>query len=121
MVPLKRLTLEHEQDDRGEDRQGDDLLDHLELQQVERSPVAGETDAVGRDGQAVLEKSDPPGEKDDQDQRPSGRDLHLLQLEMAVPGERHENVRTNEHEDGPETLHDIFLFWAANLINLYDK
>ena len=71
MVPLERLSLEYEEDEEAENGQRDHLLDNLELEKVERSPVSGEADAVRRDGQAVLEKGDPPGEEDDQDQRPA--------------------------------------------------
>ena len=108
MIPLDGLSLEQEGDDDGEHGQGDDLLDDLELHQVEGTAVALEADPVRRDGQAVLEEGDAPRKQDDEDKRPAGGDFHLLELEMAVPGERHEDVRAYEHEDGPKTLHDRF-------------
>ena len=92
VVPVDGLPLEDEQDDDGEDREGDDFLDDLELDEVERASVLGVTDAVGGDGQAVLEESYAPREQDDQDERPSGRNLHFTQFEMPVPCERHEDV-----------------------------
>ena len=105
VVPLEGLALEEEVDDDREDGQRDGFLDDLELHQIERAAVARETDAVGGDGEAVLEEGDAPGEQDDQDQRPAGRDLHFLQFEMAVPRERHEDVRADQHQDGPDSLH----------------
>ena len=102
MVPLEVLALEEEVDDDGEDGQGDDLLDDLELHEVEGAAVAREADAIGGDSEAVLEEGDSPREKNDEDERPAGRDLHLLQFEMAVPRERHEDVRADQHQDGPE-------------------
>ena len=122
MVPLQGLALEQEGDDDREDGQGDDFLDDLELHQVEGTAVAVEADAVGRDGEAVLEKSDAPGEEDDEDERPAGGNLHLLEFEMAVPRERHEDVRKDEHDDGPDTLlHSQVWNWGANIVILYDK
>ena len=44
------LALEYEQDDDGEDGEGDDFLDDLELDEIERTAVLGVTYAVGRDG-----------------------------------------------------------------------
>ena len=105
MVPLDGLPLEQEGDDDGEDGEGNHLLDHFELHQIEGTAVSHEADAVGRHGEAVLEKSDSPGKEDDEDERPAGGDFHFLQLEMAVPGERHKYVRKDEHQNGPKALH----------------
>lgn len=104
VVPVDGLSLEDEEDDDGEDSEGDDFLDDLELDEVERAAVLGVADAVGRYGQAVLEESYAPREQDDQDERPSGRNLHFTEFEMPVPGERHEDVRADEHEYRPNTL-----------------
>ena len=106
MVPVEGLSLEDEQDDYREDRKGDHFLDDLELDEVERTAVLGVTDAVGRDGEAVLEEGDAPGEQDDQDERPARRNLHFTEFQMPVPCERHEYVRTDEHKYRPNTLHN---------------
>ena len=122
MVPLHGLALEKEGDDDGEDGQGDHLLDHLELHQVEGTAVPVEADAVRRNGEAVLEEGDAPREEDDEDERPAGGDLHLLEFEMTVPGECHEDVRKDEHDDGPDTLlHSPVWNWGANIVNLWNK
>ena len=108
MIPLDRLTFEQEGDDDGEDGEGNHFLDHFELHQVEGAAVTPEADAVGRDGKAVLEEGDAPREKDDEDQWPAGGDLHLLEFEMTVPGEGHEDVREHQHQYGPDSLHNLF-------------
>ena len=116
-----KISIEQEGEDDREDGQGDHLLDDLELHQVERTAVAVEADAVRRDGEAVLEEGDAPREQDDEDERPAGRYLHLLEFEMPVPRERHEDVRKDEHDDGPDTLlHSSVWNWGAKLIFLYD-
>ena len=97
VVPVDGLPLEDEEDDDGEYRQGDDLLDDLKLDKVERSSVLGVADAVGRDCEAVLEEGYAPGEQDDHDKRPARRYLHFTQFEMPVPCECHEDVRADEH------------------------
>ena len=124
MVPLDRLPLEKEGDDDRKDGQGNDLLDDLELHQVERTAVPLEADAVRRDGEAVLEESNPPREQDDENEGPVRGNLHFLELEMTVPRERHEDVRKDEHDDGPDTLlHSRWSIWnwGAKLILLQDK
>ena len=98
------LSFEDKKDDDGENRQGDDLLDDLELDEVERPAVLGIADAVGGDGEAILEECDSPREQDDQDERPARRYLHFTQFQMPVPCECHEDVRADEHEYGPNTL-----------------
>ena len=107
VVPVDGLPFEDEEDDNREDREGNDLLDDLELDEIERTAVLGVADAVGGYGQAVLEERYSPGKQDDQDERPSGGDLHFTQFEMPVPCERHENVRADEHEYCPDTLMHI--------------
>ena len=119
MVPLEVLALEEEVHDDREDGQGNDLLQDLELHQAEGAAVAAEADAVGRHGQAIFEEGDSPGEQDDEDQRPSGRDLHFLQFEMSVPRERHEHVRQDEHQYGPDSLHNFLVKSAAKLKKNY--
>ena len=119
MIPLQGLPLENEHDDDRKDGQGNHFLDDFELHQVEGTAVPLEADPVGRHRETVLKKGNAPGKENDKDERPACRDFHLLQFEMAVPGERHEDIRENEHKDGPKTLHFI-CNWGANLVNLYD-
>ena len=122
MVPLDGLPLEKEGDNDREDGQGDDFLDHFELHQVEGTAVPLEADAVRRDGEAILEKGDAPREQDDEDEGPVRGNLHFLEFEMAIPRERHEDVREHEHDDGPDALlHNHFWIWGAKLILLQDK
>ena len=96
MIPLKGLALEHHGYDDCEHCEGYDLLNDFELHDVERSAVAVEADPVGRNLGAVLEKCHSSGQQNDQNQRPSGRNLHLLKFQMPVPGECHEDVGCNQ-------------------------
>ena len=105
VVPVDSLSLEDEHHDDGEDRQGDYFLYHLELQQVERTAVALETYAVGRHGQAIFEEGYAPRKQYDQYEGPARGDFHLAEFEVAVPGESHEDVRKDEHHDGPDSVH----------------
>ena len=91
-VPLKSLPLEHHCDDDSEHGEGDDLLDDLELDKAEGAAVSRETDTVRRNLGAIFEKSETPGEKNHEYERPGGGNLHFLKLEMAIPGECHENI-----------------------------
>ena len=90
VVPAQMLA-EVEGDEDAEDHQGDDLLDHLELDERE----AASTDAVGRHLEAVFEKSDAPTDENDLPQR------LLAELQVAIPGEGHEDVGEGEKNDGP--------------------
>ena len=117
VVPLEGFALEKEHHDDRENGQRDDLLDDLQLEQRVRAAVAREADPVGRNGEAILEESDAPGEENDGDQRPARGDLHLLEFEVAVPGESHEDVGADQHHDCPESLHtNVSIFRAAKVI-----
>ena len=93
---MQRLTLEEQRGEHGEDDERDDLLDDLELHQREGAAVAREADAVGGNLAGVLEERDAPRKEDDGKQRPMGGDFHLLQLQVPIPGERHEDVGHDE-------------------------
>ena len=96
MVKREGLLLEEDQHEDGEDGQREELLDHLELPEVERSAVVNEADTVGGHHEAVFDQGDAPAEKDDQRQREFAEPSGTLQFQVTVPRERHEDIRTNE-------------------------
>ena len=97
MVPLQALSLEEDNGEEGEDGYGDDLLDDLELHQGKCTAIAHEADAVGRYLAGVFEECQEPADEDDDVERCVVRDeLHLLQLEMTIPSEGHEDVGDDE-------------------------
>ena len=93
MVPAER----HTESDGGEDdknHKGDHLLNDFELHQCERTSVALKTHPVGGHLQAVLEESDAPREENDEDKRRGiGEETDVLQFQVAVPRQRHEDIR----------------------------
>ena len=112
MIPLDGLPFEQESNDDREDGKRQHFLNNFQLHQVEGTAVPLKADPVGRYGETVLKEGDAPGKEDDKDKRPARGNLHFLQFEMAVPCECHENIRKNQHEDGPKALHSV-------LVNLY--
>jgi len=81
MIPAEMLA-EVEGDEDAEDHEGDDLLDHFELNGAE----AAGADAVGRHLEAVLKKCNAPTDQNDLPQR------LLAESQVAIPGEGHEDV-----------------------------
>ena len=82
------------------------------LAQSDRAAVAFEAKPVGRYLATVFCESYHPREKDDADKRPMGRYARLLQLQVAVPGQRHENVAADEQQDGVDCVH-VYVFFRA--------
>lgn len=99
MVPVQVFVLEHEHGHASEDSQGDHLLYYLELKKSERPSVTHETDSVGGNLAGVLEQSNAPREHDHSNQWPRGGDFHLLKFQVAVPRERHEDIRHNQQKN----------------------
>ena len=62
VVPMKVFTLEHEGGNDGEDGEGDDFLNHLQLHEGVRTSVANETEFVGWHLQGVFEEGNAPRE-----------------------------------------------------------
>ena len=85
MIPVQSLSLEENIGDDGEDDKRYAFLCHLELDQIKRSAIIHETDAVGWYLTAIFEEGDSPTEGDDTDKRPVAAHARLLQLEVSVP------------------------------------
>ena len=68
------------------------FLNHLQLNQVERSSISFESHAVSWNLAAIFKKCDSPREGNDSDQGPMAADACLLKFQMSVPGQRHEDV-----------------------------
>ena len=90
VVPAQ-VQVEIEGGEDGEDHQGDDFLDHLELNWAE----AVRANPVGRHLQAILEEGNAPADEND---LPQGL---VAKSEVAVPGKGHEDVGEGEKNDGP--------------------
>ena len=96
MVEGEGMVFEEDEHEHGEDGQREELLDDFELPEVERAAVFDEADTVRRHHEAVLDQRDTPAEEDDQRQRELAEPSRALQLQMTVPCERHENIRTGQ-------------------------
>ena len=108
MVPVEGLSLEQEVGHDGENRQGNHFLDHFQLDERERTAVLREAHPVGGNHKGVFKEGDTPGKEDDANEGPVVRHLHLLQFQVSVPGQRHEDVGTNQQEDSTDCFHGPF-------------
>lgn len=96
VVPMESLALEEHGHDDGEYEQGDDFLNHLELNERERTAVFDEAYAIGGNLANILKEGYAPREGDDCNQGPTLANACFAQLEVAVPGYCHEDVRADE-------------------------
>lgn len=93
MIPSQR-HLESEDGEYHKDHQGNHFLNDLQLHQREGSAITGKANPVCRHLQTILEESNAPGEEDDKDKRRGmSEETCLLQFQMSVPRERHEDIR----------------------------
>ena len=60
MVPAQVFTLKHNGSDDGEDSQGDNLLNHLQLHQRIGASIANEAHLIGWHLKRILEEGDAP-------------------------------------------------------------
>ena len=104
MVPVELLVLEDEVGNHGEDHQRDAFLNHLELDEVERTAIIDKANAVGGNLTAVLEEGNHPGEGNDEVERPVRRDARLLKTQVTIPGESHEDIAHYEQQNRINTI-----------------
>lgn len=107
MVPVEGFTLEEEGDNQSEDNEGDNLLDHFQLHKAEGAAVTGEAETVGGNLGAIFKECQSPRKEDDQNKWPAGGDLHLLKLQVAVPGECHEYVGKDQQQNSSYRSHCV--------------
>lgn len=105
MIPMQLFPLKHHASNYGEHRQGDNLLNHFQLDEGERTSIAYKTNLVGRYLQRVFEESDCPREGNDANQRPVVGDVHLLQFEMSIPCKGHKDIAADEQQNSPKCVH----------------
>ena len=105
VVPMQLLALKQQVGNECEDHQRHHFLYHFELDERERSAVADEADAVGRHLGAVFEESDSPRKQDDSDEGPRGGYVHLLQTQVTVPSECHEDVGDDQQQNCVKSIH----------------
>ena len=92
MVPMKMLTLEENVGNDAEDDERNDFLYDFQLHQRERSAVFDETNPVGRHLAAVFKEGYSPREGYDAEERPVRGDAGLVELQVSVPCQRHEDI-----------------------------
>ena len=120
MVPVQCLTAEEYGGEDGEDNERDNLLHHLELHQSEGTSVVDKSDAVGRDLARVLGQGYAPREEDDQIQGPRLDKFHLLQLQVSVPCEGHEDVRYDQQQNSVQCFHfDLIIRLSGGKYSLF--
>lgn len=105
MIPRKVFTLEKYGDDDCEHNERDDFLNHLELDEAERTTVVEQSHAISGHLAHIFKERDTPREEYDHNERPVGADTVLLKLQMSVPRKRHKDVGTNEKKYGIKSLH----------------
>ena len=106
MVPLYGLPLEDHDRKDGEDGDGEHLLNDFQLHQRKRAAVLNEANAVAVHLADIFRQSQQPRREDDDEQRGVIRDgANGLQFQMAIPGQRHEDVRQNKQDDSPKSGH----------------
>lgn len=93
MIPVKRFPVEKHYGKQREYDKRDRFLYHFQLHQRESPAVAYESHTVGGHLAGVFGKRDNPRDEYHHIERRIGGDyFHLLELEMSVPGESHENI-----------------------------
>lgn len=95
MVPMQTLSLEKNIGDEGEDDERYAFLYHFELYQGEGTTIVDETYAVGWHLATVLKESYRPTKNNDSYQRPIAANASLLEFQVTIPCQCHENVAKN--------------------------
>lgn len=105
MIPLQLLIFEQYEGKNREYYQGDNLLNHFELEQCEGATVFLIADFVGGHHQAVFKKGNEPTHQNKPEQPRFLKEFQVLEFQMAVPGDGHKNIGKQQKQDGVRALH----------------
>ena len=111
-------ALKHDVRNDTEHRNGNALLNHFKLNDVEGTSVAVEAESVCRYLTAILKEGNTPRKSDDTDEWPVAGNARLLETEMPIPSKRHEDVAQYKQDDGIETVH-FFFFMDCDRVVIY--
>lgn len=105
VVPFEHLVFEEQGGKERENHQGDDFLQHFELDQRKGTAIFAEADAVGGHLKKILKQGDAPADEHHRYQAQLAEPLHFVEFEVAVPGKSHEDVRQDEQTNGVKCFH----------------
>ena len=85
----------------------------------EKGPsVVDEADAVGRHLAAVFEEGDAPAHQNDNEERQRIAGSHLVEFQVAVPGDGHEGVGTEQQQNGIKSSHECDVWFCGAKISI---
>ena len=103
MVPMESFALKQHRDHDGEDEQGDDLLNHLQLDERKGTSIIDKTNAIGGHLAHVFKEGNPPRKGDNGNQGPVFTNARFAQLQVTVPSKGHKYIAQHEQKDGINT------------------
>lgn len=92
VIPLQRFVFEQQECKNRKDQQRDNFLNYFQLHQSEGTAVLAVADAVGRYHETIFHESDEPTGEDEAEQARFLEKFQVLEFQVAVPGECHEDV-----------------------------
>jgi len=92
IVPGKLIRLENKNGADGKHCKRDHFLQHLQLKEIEGSAELVAANAVSGNHKDVFKKSDAPADKNDSNQTCIREDIPFFELQVSVPGKRHEEI-----------------------------
>lgn len=90
MIPAQGFRFKKYQCKDHKNTDGNDFLDDLELEHIEWAAGSVASYFIGRYHQRIFQQGNAPADED------GGEKANMLELEMAIPGNRHKGVGRNQ-------------------------
>lgn len=100
MVPMEGFALKQHRDNYGEDEQGDDLLNDLQLNERKGTSIIDKTNTISGHLAHVFKEGNPPRKGDNGNQGPILAYPCFAQLQVTIPRKGHKNIAQHEQEYG---------------------
>ncbi len=105
MIPFQNLVFKQHESKNSEYHEGNNLLNHFQLQQAKRPAIFLITQSVGGHHEAIFHKSNKPTGQDEAKNPCFFKEFQVLEFQVAIPRERHEDIGEDKQEDGVEAFH----------------
>lgn len=110
IVHTEALCLKEKDCQQGKYREGDNLLDNLQLEESEGATIVYKAEAVCGHHSAILKQRNKPTDKDDgKDGQCRKLRTELLCLQVAIPRKGHKCITHQQQENCIKTLHSLLL------------
>ena len=119
MIPVQLFSLKHQPCYYRKHSKRHHFLYHFQLHQRKRSSIAHKSHLISWNLQHILKKRYCPRKGNHCYQRPTIADIHLLELQVAIPSQSHKNIASYQKQNRKKSVQLYIYLFTIIVITSY--